>query len=146
VLYLKNNGSTSIIYLNLIDTLDDNALVTPGWSWLINFTNDFTKESYQVLQILNQSAFRLGNTNMVKMPITVDDTGVPKATYQKIVLIDEGYYTYQIFLQDSLTNVDIEAAEVIRVVQNGKALIYNTPEVEYRSEVDGNPNNFIYVP
>ena len=146
MLYLKNDGGTSIIYLNLIDTLDDNALVTTGWSWLINFTNDFTKESYQVLQILNQSAFRLGNTNMVKMPITVDNTGFTKPLYQKIVLIDKGYYTYQIFLQDSLTNLDIEAAEIVRVVQNGKALIYNNAEVDYRSEVDGNPNNFIYVP
>tara|TARA_R110000803_G_scaffold131833_1_gene199075 strand:- start:2 stop:442 length:441 start_codon:yes stop_codon:yes gene_type:complete len=146
VLYLSNNGDTSIIYLNLIDTLDDNALVTTGWSWLINFTNDFTKESYQVLQILNQSAFRARGTNIVIMPITVDNTGVPNPAYQKMVLIDKGYYTYQIFLQDSLTNLDIEAAEIVRVVQNGKALIYNTPEVNYRSEVDGNPNNFIYVP
>jgi len=149
VLYLKNNAFTNVVYINLIDRLPqatDLSANPPDWSWLFNFTNEFTKESFTVIQILNKSAFFVG-TNMVKMPLLVTNIGTPNGLIQQIKLKDKGYYTYQIFLQKGITNLDIKNALVERVVQTGKALIYDgTSEVEFKSQINGNPNNFIYVP
>ena len=149
MLYLRNNGATNILYINLIDRLPEGTDLSanpPTWSWLFNFTNEFTKESFTVIQILNKSAFFVG-TNMVKMPLLVANTGTPNGLIQQIKLKDKGYYTYQIFLQKSITNLDIKNSVVERVVQTGKALTYDgTSEVEFKSQINGNPNNFIYVP
>jgi len=148
VLYLGNNNKTSILYMNLIDRLPEGTDLSanpPVWSWLFNFTNEFTKESFTVIQILNKSAFFVG-TNMVKMPLLVLNTGTADGLLQQIKLKDKGYYTYQIFYQSGITNLDIQNAAVKEVLQTGKALIHDGSEVEFKSQINGNPNNFIYVP
>ena len=149
MLYLLNNNKTNILYMNLIDRLPEGTDLSANptdWSWLFNFTNEFTQESFTVIQILNKSAFFVG-TNMVKMPLLVVNTGTPDGRLQQIKLKDKGYYTYQIFYQSGIENLDIKNTAVKEVVQTGKALIYNdTSEVEFKSQINGNPNNFIYVP
>jgi len=134
--------------MNLIDRLPEGTDLSanpPVWSWLFNFTNEFTKESFTVIQILNKSAFFVG-TNMVKMPLLVLNTGTADGLLQQIKLKDKGYYTYQIFYQSGITNLDIQNAAVKEVLQTGKALIHDGSEVEFKSQINGNPNNFIYVP
>ena len=143
-----NNNKTNILYMNLIDRLPEGTDLSANptdWSWLFNFTNEFTQESFTVIQILNKSAFFVG-TNMVKMPLLVVNTGTPDGRLQQIKLKDKGYYTYQIFYQSGIENLDIKNAAVKEVVQTGKALIHDVSEVEFKSQINGNPNNFIYVP
>ena len=150
MLYLNNNNYINIVYCNLFDSLD--TLVTPpDWSWLIEFTNDFTKESFTAIQIFDFSVFgdaQLSNT--VRFPLRVINTGTANGLIQEVKLKDDGYYTYKIFLQTGITNlvVNVDAEELAQnLVQTGKALVYNsTSEVQFNSQKDGNPNNFIYVP
>lgn len=150
MLYLQNNNATNVIYTNLLERLPLSALASypVAWSWLMVFTNDFTKESYTALQIMNISAFaEPKNSNLVRMPLTVINTGTPNGLIQQIKLKDKGYYTYQIFYQNSLTNLDVNNASVTELVQTGKALAWDgNAEVDFNAQIDGTPNNFIYVP
>ena len=117
------------------------------FSWLINITNDFTKESTTLLQIPDTSAIITPGTNTVSYPIKVITTGTANGLLQEVLLENTGYYSYEIYKQDSLTNLDITDAVVGKLVESGKALIYNADsEVTYKEHPDGNPNNFIYVP
>ena len=88
MLYLRNNNQTNIIYLNLLDSIGVNDLETPqNWSWLMNFTNEFTKESFTVIQIYNHSAFGYpNNSNTVRMPLKVLATGTANGLLQEIKL------------------------------------------------------------
>ena len=150
MLYLRNNNHSNVVYTNLFERLPSTALAsTPvAWSWLMVFTNDFTKESATVIQIMDVSVFGSpSDSNMVKMPLLVINSGTPNGLLQQIKLIDKGYYTYQIFYQGSLTNLDVTNVTVKDLVQTGKALIYDgITEVEFKAQTDGTPNNFIYVP
>ena len=117
------------------------------FSWLINITNDFTKESTTLLQIPDTSAIITPGTNTVSYPIKVITTGTANGLLQEVLLENTGYYSYEIYKQDSVTNLDITNAVVGKLVESGKALIYNADsEVTYKEHPDGNPNNFIYVP
>ena len=117
------------------------------FSWLINITNDFTKESTTLLQIPDTSAIITPGTNTVSYPIKVITTGTANGLLQEVLLENTGYYSYEIYKQDSVTNLDITDAVVGKLVESGKALIYNADsEVTYKEHPDGNPNNFIYVP
>jgi len=120
--------------------------VTP-FSWLINITNDFTKESTTILQIPETNVTITPGTNTVSYPIRVITTGTANGLNQEALLKDTGFYSYEIYKQDSITNLDINDAVVGKLVESGKALIYNADsEVTYKEQPDGNPNNFIYVP
>ena len=89
----------------------------------------------------------IADNNTVKLPLVVINSGTADGLKQQIKLKDKGYYTYKIYLQSGVTNLDIEDAAVGNLVQSGKALVYDgTEEVEYKEQIDGNPNNFIYVP
>lgn len=117
------------------------------FSWLINITNDFTKESTTLLQIPDTSVIITPGTNTVSYPIKVITTGTANGLLQEVLLENTGYYSYEIYKQDSVTNLDITNAVVGKLVESGKALIYNADsEVTYKEHPDGNPNNFIYVP
>lgn len=146
MLYLNNNNYTNIIFCNLLDRLDT-LVIPPNWSWLIQFTNDFTKENFTVIQIFDFSAFgKSADSNMVIFPLKVINTGTANGLIQEIKLKDKGYYTYKIFLQTGTTNLLIDNAAVGDLVQTGKALVYDvlTP-TKFVAQKDGNPNNFIYV-
>ena len=81
------------------------------------------------------------------MPLKVLSTGTANGLLQEIKLKDKGFYSYEIYYQNSTDNLDINNYRVVKLVQTGKALIYDsTSEVEFKEQKDGNPNNFIYVP
>ena len=143
MLYLKQ-GETTVIYSNLLDRVS----TTTGFSWLINMTCDFTKESYTCLQTPGDSAIFIDTTNtlMVKYPIKVLTTGSAQGDLQELLLKNPGYYTYDIYYQTGTTNLDITDSVVKYIVQKGKAYIYNnTPLESYTEAKDGSPNNFIYI-
>lgn len=117
------------------------------FSWLIRITNDFNKKSTTLLQIPDTSLTITPGTNTVSYPIRVITTGTANGLNQEALLKDTGFYSYEIYKQDSITNLDINDAIVGKLVESGKALIYNADsEVTYKEQPDGNPNNFIYVP
>lgn len=118
-----------------------------NFSWLINITNDFTKESTTLLQIPDTNVIITPGTNTVSYPIEVLTTGTANGLTQQALLKDTGFYSYEIYKQDSITNLMIHNPVVGKLVESGKALIYNADsEVKYKEHPDGNPNNFIYVP
>jgi len=142
VIFTAANGTsitlTSISFQRITET---------PFSWLIRITNDFTKDSTTLLQIPDTNVIITPGTNTVSYPITVITTGTANGLNQEALLKDTGFYSYEIYKQDSLTNLDINDAVVGKLVESGKALIYNADsEVTYKEQPDGNPNNFIYVP
>ena len=131
----------------IIEYITVQEIVDNPFSWIINITNDFTKESTTFLQIPDTSAIITPGTNTVSYPIKVITTGTANCLLQEVLLENTGYYSYEIYKQDSVTNLDITNAVVGKLVESGKALIYNADsEVTYKEHPDGNPNNFIYVP
>lgn len=131
----------------IIEYITVQEIIENNFSWLINITNDFTKESTTLLQIPDSSAIITPGTNTVSYPIKVITTGTANGLLQEVLLENTGYYSYEIYKQDSVTNLDITNAVVGKLVESGKALIYNADsEVTYKEHPDGNPNNFIYVP
>ena len=148
MIYLKaeTTPTINIEYMNLGDRIEKTNTPT-SWSWLMVFTNDFTKEVFTLIQILGVSALYTPGSNMLKLPIIAKITGIASGLKQELALTDLGYYSYGIYLQDSLTNLDKDDEIVGELVNSGKALVYNsTNEVEYKEQKDGTPNNFIYVP
>lgn len=142
VIFRGDNG-TSIT----LTSVSFQRIIGNPFSWLINITNDFTKESTTLLQIPDTSVIITPGTNTVSYPITVITTGTANGLNQEALLKDTGFYSYEIYKQDSITNLDINDAVVGKIVESGKALIYNADsEVTYKEQPDGNPNNFIYVP
>ena len=153
MIYIKADNTTpstfntNVIYSILLDNHIDNTNTTINWSFLLEFTNDFTKETFTQLMILHDSALRY-NRNMVAYPIAASIGGVGNGLAQKIAFDNTGYYSYKIYYQDSLTNlIPANIVGTTEPVQVGKALVYtDDTEVSYTSQVNGNPNNFIYVP
>ena len=147
MLYLEQD-ITNIMYGNLLERIDGTLDAPITWSFLINLTNDFTKKNYTCLQTYNKSLYRLGSGSLIaKYPLKVISTGTANGLNQEILLPIAGYYTYNIYLQNSLTNLDVEDASVVRVLESGKAFVFrSTEEVQYVEAATGNPNNFIYVP
>ena len=142
-IFFKGDNGTSIT----IDSISVKSFIDNPFSWLINITNDFTKESTTLLQIPDASLLITPGTNTVSYPINVITTGTANGLLQEVLLENTGYYSYEIYKQDSVTNLDITDAVVGKLVESGKALIYNADsEVTYKEHPDGNPNNFIYVP
>ena len=69
MIYIKANKTkytTNIIHSILLDRTLIDINVTPiEWSWLLVFTNDFTKEVFTQVMVLNASAQKY-NRNMVQ--------------------------------------------------------------------------------
>ena len=150
MIYLKANDNsyvTNKIYNVLLDRNIYNTLGNIKFSWLMIFTNDFTKERFTVIQIMHQSALRY-NRNMVVLPILAKVGGTAaNGLIQKISFDNYGYYSYEIYWQNSITNLNPDNIPDGLLVQTGKALVAKENEViDYAAQKDGNPNNFIYVP
>tara|TARA_R110002167_G_scaffold122853_1_gene301539 strand:- start:231 stop:686 length:456 start_codon:yes stop_codon:yes gene_type:complete len=144
----KINYTTNIIYSILLDKLVFSTDVTPiTWSWLLVLTNDFTKEVFTQVMILDKSAQRY-NRNMVQFVISAKLGGTSNGLNQQISFDNVGYYSYEIYYQPSLTNLNPDdAINSFEAVQTGKALVHSSKsEVRYPAQKDGNPNNFIFVP
>ena len=150
MIYLKSVTGTdtiNIVWLNLIDRIKDDTVPPTDWSWLMEFTNDFTKKSKTIVQVLGNSVNYIKGSNTVGLAIVAKAGGSANPFLQEILMEDMGYYSYKIWIQSSFTNLDVDDALVGNLVQTGKALVYNdTPEQTYSSLTDGNPTNFIHVP
>ena len=151
MIYLKADKSgftNNIVYSILLDRTVIDTTITPiTWSWLLVLTNDFTKKQFTQVMVLNQSAKRY-NRNMVQFVLSAKIGGTGNGLNQAIAFDDYGYYSYKIYYQPSLTNLNPDAPiNSFKPVQTGKALLHGSKsEVGYTSQKDGNPNNFIYVP
>ena len=151
MLYLKQN-SANIIYSNLLDRLDTELTTPATWSFLVEITNDFTNDTFVCIQILGVSfnpfiPFRF--SLMGYYIIEVHDTGASDPLNQQIVMPDLGYFSYKIYYQDSITNIDPKDKTVnLRVVEEGKGFL-SDPENESEVQVTeyNEPiSNYIYVP
>ena len=142
-----NTFNTNIIYSILLDKHINTTQPPINWSFLLEFTNDFTKEIFYQIMILHDSALRY-NRNMVAYPIAASIGGVGNGLKQYIAFDNTGYYSYKIYYQNSLTNLKPKSiVGTTEPVQVGKALVYtDDTEVSYKSQATGNPINFIYVP
>ena len=152
MLYLKdNNLGINVIYANLLDRLPTNALANiNNWSYLFSITNDFTKVNSTMLFTLNDCTWNSDNIK-IAYPMEVFNLASSGANglLQQIEMVGKGYYSYEIYYQDSITNLDLSIAIQLYnayLVENGKSLMYdNIKEVQYkeRNTVD---SNYIYVP
>lgn len=151
MLYIRQK-ETNILYLNLMERNTWAMAKSPvTWSWLINFTNDFTKESATLLWILYDSSIAKHDTEMVAVPIaecTGTSVVTPDGLKQEIRLSPKGYWSYTIYTQDSLTNLTITTPGIsITPIQTGKAFVSSDKsEISYTETATGNPTNYIYVP
>ena len=152
MLYLKdNNLGINVIYANLLDRLPTNALANiNNWSYLFSITNDFTKVNSTMLFTLNDCIYNSDNIK-IAYPMEVFNFASSGANglLQQIEMVGKGYYSYEIYYQDSITNLDLSIAIQLYnayLVENGKSLMYdNIKEVQYkeRKTVD---SNYIYLP
>lgn len=145
MLYLKRNT----INLPLVSLLDRtiNTFGLNTWSYLLSFTNDMSKESVTTLVTNeNMTAFILSGATNVILKIK-EMTGTLDGTDGEIKLYPKGYWSYEIYEQESITNLDITASVPMAKIQVGKAYVYDTTdEVQYTEHIDTtNTTNYIYI-
>lgn len=148
MLYLKQNLS-NIVLMSLKDRLTNNFFGHVTWSYLFNFTNDMTKESTTTLinvvsgvSVVSQS----GSNNLI-IKIKDIQTGTPDFVNGEIKLYPKGYWSYEVYEQNSLTNLDITDSSIVAKIENGKAYVDDgTEEVQYTEHIDAtNTTNYIYI-
>lgn len=146
MLYLEQDKN-KVIYTSLINRLDSSDIVG-GYSFLIVITNDMSKDIE--VSIISSTSLKTNiDSNLSYYPLKIISSGTANPLLNEINLKNTGYHTYKIYYQKSTTNKLYPIANTIYnfEVENGKALVYNaSSEVKYKEQVDGNPNNFIYVP
>jgi hypothetical protein len=140
-------GEINVIILSLKDrefTIGDNL------SWLIVFTNDYSKvESVCIIQNNTTSITPVDDKYAVRITEKTNISTVDN-TSGEIKLSPVGSYSYEIYQQDSITNKYKDNAVVQGLVESGKA--YLSPysdtqkEVKYTQYTDtDNDTNYIYV-
>ena len=146
MLYLEL-GKNKVIYTSLINRLDSSDILV-AYSFLIVITNDMSK--YTATTVIPSTILQSNiDSNLSYYPLKIISSGTPNALLSEILLKNTGYHTYKIYYQNSTTNIIYPIPNSINnfEVENGKALVYNAnSEVQYKEQVNGNPNNFIYVP
>ena len=154
MLYLKQDFE-NLVLMSLLDRTSYaypyNGL-TANWSYLFNFTNDMTKESTTTVIIPNSAI--LGNkawvgSNDIMLRLRDLQTGTPDNLHGEVKLYPKGYWSYEVYEQDSLSNTTIDGLRYVnnRKLQVGKAYIYNnTDEVQYTEHKETPPaTNYMYV-
>ena len=145
--YNLGAGYPNVIFLSLKD-----REFTPGsnLSWLIVFTNDYSKvEKSCIIQNTEEGIVAVDDKYAVKI---MERSNLPTAdgTKGEIQLSPVGSFSYEIYQQDSITNLDKTDAAVQGLVERGKAYLSlntsSTPEVQYTQYDDtDNDTNYIYV-
>ena len=140
-------GFPNVIFLSLKD-----REFTPGsnLSWLIVFTNDYSKvEKTCIIQNTEESIVSVDDKYAVKI---MERSNLPTVdnTIGEIKLSPVGSFSYEIYQQDSLTNLDKTNAAVQGLVERGKVYlshnVIDTTEVQYTQYDDtDNDTNYIYV-
>ena len=141
------NGIHNVVILSLKDkefTAGENL------SWLIVFTNDYSKrESSCIIQNNAGSITAVDDKYAVRI---TEKTNLASVNYTRneIQLSPVGSFSYEIYQQDSLTNLDKTNAAVQGLVESGKAYLYPysdaQEEVKYTQYTDTDSDtNYIYV-
>ena len=148
MLYLKQDFS-NVILISLKDRTNNSYTGVINWSYLFNFTNDMTKESFTTLVAINNDVFTYNDSNDIIIKLKDMQTGTPDYLNGEIKLYPKGYWSYEVYEQDSLTNLSINGLKGIthNKIEVGKAYIYNgTDEVQYTEHIDTtNTTNYMYV-
>ena len=139
-------GEINVVILSLKD-----REFTPGsnLSWLIVFTNDYTKRDSSCI-IQNNAGSITSVDDKYAVRITEKSNVSVDNTRGEIQLSPVGSFSYEIYQQDSTTNLDKDNAAVQGLVQSGKAYVspYSDAqeEVKYTQYSDtDNDTNYIYV-
>jgi len=145
--HLLGNGFQNVVFLSLKD-----REFTPGsnLSWLIVFTNDYSKvEKSCIIQNTEEGIVAVDDKYAVKI---TERSNLPTVdnTKGEIKLSPAGSFSYEIYQQDSTTNLDKTNAAVQGLVERGKTYLshndVDTPEVQYTQYDDtDNDTNYIYV-
>ena len=142
------DGEINVVILSLKDRLF--TPVGESLSWLIIFTNDYTKrDSSCIIQNDDTSITPVDDKYAVRIT-EMSNLSTFDRTIGEIKLSPVGSWSYEIYQQDSLTNLDKDSVRVKGLVQSGKA--YLSPysdaqkEVQYTQYSDtDNDTNYIYV-
>lgn len=140
-------GIINVVILSLKD-----REFTPGnsLSWLIVFTNDYTKRDSSCI-IQNNAGSITSVDDKYAVRITEMSTlSTFDRTRGEIKLSPVGSWSYEIYQQDSVTNLDKDDVKVQGLIQSGKAYVspYSDAkkEVQYTQYSDtDNDTNYIYV-
>lgn len=146
MLYLKQDFS-NVILSSLKDRTNNSYTGAINWSYLFNFTNDMTKESFTTLVAIGNDVVTYNSSNDIIIKIKDMQTGTPDYLNGEIKLYPKGYWSYEVYEQDSLTNLDITDSSVVARIEAGKAYVYDgTDEVQYTEHIDTtNTTNYMYV-
>ena len=148
MLYLKQDFS-NVILISLKDRTNNSYTGAINWSYLFNFTNDMTKESFTTLVAINNDVFTYNDSNDIIIKLKDMQTGTPNYLNGEIKLYHKGYWSYEVYEQESLTNLSINGLKGIthNKIEVGKAYIYNgNDEVQYTEHIDTtNTTNYMYV-
>lgn len=146
----NHNEYTGIINVVILSLKDREFTPGSNISWLIVFTNDYTKrDSACIIQNNDTSITPVDDKYAVRITERTNLASVDN-TRNQIKLSPVGSFSYEIYQQDSLTNLDKTNAVVQGLVQSGKAYVspYSDAqkEVKYTQYTDtDNDTNYIYV-
>ena len=147
--YNAVDGEINVVILSLKDRLF--TPVGESLSWLIIFTNDYTKrESSCIIQNYDNSITPVDDKYAVRITEVTNLNPSFDRTAGEIKLSPVGSWSYEIYQQDSLTNLDKDSVRVKGLVESGKAYVspYSDAqkEVQYTQYSDtDNDTNYIYV-
>tara|TARA_R110000744_G_scaffold364317_1_gene472825 strand:- start:69 stop:527 length:459 start_codon:yes stop_codon:yes gene_type:complete len=151
VLYLKQDFS-NVVLMSLLDRTANSHIGTINWSYLFNFTNDMTKESFTTLAIVGNDIVTFSGSNDIIIKLKDMQTGTPDNLDGEIKLYPKGYWSYEVYEQESLTNLAVGALVPFKNIPNtkievGKAYVYdNTDEVQYTEHIDTtDTTNYMYI-
>jgi len=148
VLYLKQDFS-NVVLMSLLDRLTNSPYGVIDWSYLFNFTNDMTKESFTSLVAIGNDVITYSDSNDIIIKLKDMQAGTPDFLNGEIKLYPKGYWSYEVYEQNSLTNISLDGLKNIEhyKVQVGKAYVYdNTDEVQYTQHIETPPaTNYMYI-
>lgn len=134
---LLTQDTFNVVYLSLEEKMTN----TRNY-FLLALVNDMTKEEYTSVLRFTETT----TEGLSRVSIKLISSGNPIATAGEFKLVNNGYYSYKVYEQTSYTNLDTTDASVIKLLEEGKANIKGTAEVEYTEHTDTtNTTNYLYI-
>ena len=135
---LLTKNTFNVVYLSL-----EEKMINTSNYFLLALVNDMTKEQYTAVLRNRQAA----TERLSRVSIKLITIGNPIGTNGEFKLVNNGYYSYKVYEQTSSNNLDTTDVSVIKLLEEGKANIKGTEEVEYTEHTDTtNTTNYLYVP
>jgi hypothetical protein len=134
---LLKQDTHNVVYLSLEEKMTNTSNY-----FLLALVNDMTKEEYTGV-LRNREATTEG---LSRVSIKLITSGNPIGTNGEFKLVNNGYYSYKVYEQNSSFNLDTTSPAVIKLLEEGKANIKGTAEVEYTEHTDTtNTTNYLYI-